>query len=62
MSLMLGVIIGLVLVGLALAIWEFLRQAGPSPTEQMEVERDERQKQFFAKVLRAIRERSRGGS
>lgn len=57
MTLTLGATIGLVLVGLALGIWEFLRRADPPPSQQMELQRDERQRQFFANVLRAIRKR-----
>jgi len=57
MSLTLGATVGIVLVGLALGIWEFLRRADSSPSQQMELQRDERQRQFFANVLRAIPKR-----
>jgi hypothetical protein len=51
-----------VLLGLALSIWEFLRRADPPPSEQMQLQRDERQRQFFANVLRAIRKRPTPGA
>ena len=62
MTLTLGATIGLVLLGLALSIWEFLRRADPPPSVQMQLQRDERQRRFFANVLRTMRKHPTAGA